>query len=46
MNPEFVIEFDCVPELDHEDKDEAAIECEVCTFHLFEDYLNNDLQLL
>ena len=46
MNPEFVIEFDCVPELDHEDEEEAAIECEVCTFNLFEDYLNNDLRLL
>ena len=46
LNPEFVIEFDCVTELDHEDEDESAIECEVCTFNLFEDYLNNDLRLL
>ena len=46
MNPEFVIEFDCIPKLDHEDEDKAVIECEVCTFNLFEDYLNNDLWLL
>ena len=46
LNPEFVVEFDCVLELDHEDEDEAVIECEVCTFNLFEDYLNNDLRLL
>ena len=26
--------------------DEASMECEVCTFNLFEDYLNNDLRLL
>ncbi|CAB3978958.1 Hypothetical predicted protein [Paramuricea clavata] len=41
-NPEFVIEFDCQPELDYEDEDEAVNECEVCTFNLFEDYLNSD----
>ena len=45
INPEFVIEFDCQPGLDDED-DEPSVECEVCTFNLFEDYLNNDLHLL
>ena len=43
-NPEFVIEFDCQPKLgDDNDDDKENIECEVCTFNLFEDYQNNDL---
>jgi hypothetical protein len=46
--PEFVIAFDCQPELEllDEEDDEPSMECEVRTFHLFEDYLNNDSRLL
>ena len=47
-NPELVIEFDCQPELEllDEEDDEPSVECEVCTFYLFEDYLNDDSRLL
>ena len=50
-NPQFVeYDSDEPVELDHEEKEEndsgGSAGSEICTFTLFEDYLNNDLKLL
>lgn len=52
-NPEFVVEFDCQEELQIDENtaedvsaEDISADCEVCSFCLFEDYLNNDLRFL
>ena len=47
-NPEFIVEFDYEVDVDEgSDSDEdICTDSEVCSFNLFEDYLNNDLRLL